>query len=53
VFLGVNQEAWMLTLMVDCPISCCRCFCGLLDVQMPKPKGQTASMMKKEKCEAL
>ncbi len=39
VFLGVDQEAWMLTLMVDCPIFCCRCFYGLLDVQVPKPKG--------------
>ncbi len=47
---GVDQEAWMLTLMVDCPflLQVFLWFVGYVLCKYPNPKGQSASMMRKQ-----
>jgi len=52
VFLGADQEAWMLTLMVDCLIFCYKHFVVCWMCKNPNLKMQNASMMRKVKCEA-
>jgi len=45
---GVDQEAWMLTLMVDCPFFVANVSMVCWICKYPNLKGQSASMMKKK-----
>ncbi len=45
---GVDQEAWMLTLMVELPLFVASVSVVCWICKYPNPKGQSASMMKKQ-----